>query len=93
MNLLIFERYIHTSMLFISSIFTDIFANPGLLFVRNGIEGFDVVNVGEVLSEELQQHDLKSSVLPMVAKDVLREILDERVVEQEGGVKYLGGKF
>jgi hypothetical protein len=25
----------------------------------------------------------------MVANDVLREILDERVVEQEGGVKYL----
>ena len=76
-------------MLFISSIFTDIFANPGVLFVHNGIEGFDVVNVGEMLSEELQQCDLKSSVLPMVANDVLREILDDSVVVEKSGIKYL----
>lgn len=76
-------------MLLISSIFTDIFANPGVLFVHNGIEGFDVVNVGEMLSEELQQCDLKSSVLPMVANDVLREILDDSVVVEKSGIKYL----
>lgn len=76
-------------MVSFTSILDNNFAVPGVLFVHSGIEGCGVVNVGEVLSEELAQCDLKSCVLPMMANDLLREILDERVVEQEGGVKCL----
>lgn len=72
-----------------TSIFKNDFIASGLLFVRNSIEVFNIVNVGEVLSEELQQRDLKSSVLPMVANDVLREFLDKSIIEREDGVKFL----
>lgn len=62
---------------------------PELLFVRNGIEGVSVVNIGELLSYELQQCDVRSSVFPMVANDLVRTILDQSVFKAEDNTKYL----
>ena len=78
-----------TSMVSFTSILDNNFAVPGVLLVHSGIEGCGVVNVGEVLSEELAQCDLKSSVLPMKANDLLREILDDSIIACEGDVKFL----
>lgn len=76
-------------MLAFSSVYDNGSFNPGLVFVHERVEGCAVLNVGEVLAEELVQCDLKSSALPMVAYDVLKEILDENVHVSDSGEKYL----
>lgn len=76
-------------MLAFSSVYDNGSFYPGLVFVHGRIDGSAVLNVGEVLAEELVQCDLKSSALPMVAYDVLKEILDENVHVNDSGEKYL----
>ena len=76
-------------MLAFSSVFDNDSFHPGLVFIHDRIDGCAVLNVGEVLAKELTQCDLKNSALPMVAYDVLKEILDENVQVNDGGEKYL----
>ena len=75
-------------MLAFSSVYDNGSFHPGLVFVHERVEGCAVLNVGEVLAEELVQCDLKSSALPMVAYDVLKEILDENKKNAEDRYKY-----
>jgi hypothetical protein len=76
-------------MLAFSSVFDNDSFHPGLVFVHDRIDGCAVLNVGEVLAEELAQCDLKSATLPMVAYDVLKDILDDNIHVGESGEKYL----
>lgn len=65
-------------------IFNCIKAQSGLTFVHEDIEDATIVNLGSVLAEELSKIDLNISCLPMMAEEILCDILDKSIIESDG---------
>lgn len=62
---------------------------PGLVFLSECPDGLEMLNLGDELAVELAQIDLNQPSLPMIAHDMICDMLNHSIAESTEGQKYI----
>ena len=76
-------------MFSLSSVLSERQITPGLVFLSECPDGLEVLNLGGELVAELSQTDLNQSSLPMIANDMICNMLNHSIADSAEGKKYI----
>jgi len=62
---------------------------PGLVFLSERPDDLNALNLGHELAAELAQIDLHNSSLPMIANDIVCNMLNHSISNSVEGIKYV----